>query len=65
MRLEPGHEQDTTSDINKGRLYFGDFTNTWINRALKMQSYTATIFLSEKLSIRLVAWIFNCRFTIS
>ncbi len=21
------HEQDTTSDINKGRLYFGDFTN--------------------------------------
>jgi len=21
------HEQDTTSDINKGRLNFGDFTN--------------------------------------
>jgi len=26
MKLEP-YEEDTTSEINKGRLYFGDFTN--------------------------------------
>jgi len=44
------HEQDTTSDINKGRLYFGDFTNL-DKSSLESAVLHGTHFLSEKVSI--------------
>ena len=44
------HEQDTTSDINKGRLYFGDFTNL-DKSSLENAVLHGNHILSEKLNI--------------
>jgi TonB-dependent receptor len=44
------HEEDTTSDINKGRLYFGDFTNM-DKSSLENAVLHGTHILSEKLNL--------------
>jgi outer membrane receptor protein involved in Fe transport len=44
------HEQDTTSDINKGRLYFGDFTNM-DKSSLENAVMHGNHFLSDILSV--------------
>ncbi len=44
------HEQDTTSDINKGRLYFGDFTNL-DKSSLENAVLHGNHILTEKLAI--------------
>jgi outer membrane receptor protein involved in Fe transport len=44
------HEQDTTSDINKGRLYFGDFTNM-DKSSLENAVFHGSHILSDKLKI--------------
>ena len=44
------HERDTTSDINKGRLYFGDFTNL-DKSSLENAVLNGKHILSEKLKL--------------
>ena len=44
------HEKDTTSDINKGRLYFGDFTNL-DKSSLENTVLHGTHILSDKLNL--------------